>query len=230
MEGNAAPTKAPDTAQRKRRPSEAPEKRTAQDLARALTKTSWLPGDELRLSEWIEHGRRLGVIGRGVGWWIGDWLRYGNMKFGERYVRASRITGYDVQTLMNMVYVATAYDDTQRRGSLSWSHHAELAALPAGERDRWLDQAERERLSVRCLREELRRERRLEAGQAPEPAAEPAAIAAGADAAAPDGPAESSGVEHGGVAAAAAAPDVRCPQCGCRIADEPAAPAPLRVA
>jgi hypothetical protein len=125
-----------------------------------MTPTSWRPIAELELPVWAEAGRRLGAIGRGVGWWIGDWLRYGNRRFGERYARAKRITGYDVQTLMNMAYVASRFEPTRRRESLSFSHHAELAAFAQPAQDRWLDRAEGERLSVRCLREELRRERR----------------------------------------------------------------------
>jgi hypothetical protein len=125
-----------------------------------MTPTSWTPTADLELPAWAEAGRRLGAIGRGVGWWIGDWLRYGNRRFGERYARAKRITGYDVQTLMNMTYVASRFESSRRRGSLSFSHHAELAALDQPAQERWLDRAEAERLSVRCLREELRRERR----------------------------------------------------------------------
>ena len=126
----------------------------------AITPTSWTPENELALSEWAAQGRRLGVIGRGAGWWIGDWLRYGNEAFGERYVRAARITGYGVQTLMNMVYVASRFELERRRERLSWSHHAEVAALEPGDQDRWLARAEAERLSVRCLREEMRQEQR----------------------------------------------------------------------
>ena len=181
-----------------------PAGRTPHDLNRALTGTAWLPNEELRLSDWVEHGRRLGVIGRCVGWWIGDWLRYGNMKFGQRYVRASRITGYDVQTLMNMVYVASAYAPAERRGNLSFSHHAEIAALPPDERERWLDLAETNRMSVRCLREEVRRARRLAAGE--ELAGEPVAELSAGDA-----------TEVEPVTAGDAHP-VRCPQCGCEIA------------
>lgn len=124
-----------------------------------MTPTSWLAAD-LGLPAWSEAGRRLGTIGRGVGWWIGDWLLYGNRRFGERYTRARRITGYDVQTLMNMAYIASRFEPSRRREQLSFSHHAELAPLAPADQERWLSHAEAERLSVRCLREELRRERR----------------------------------------------------------------------
>jgi hypothetical protein len=136
-----------------------------------MTPTSWAAAD-LSLSAWSDAGRRLGVIGRGIGWWVGDWLLYGNQHFGERYRRARQITGYDVQTLMNMVYVASRFEPSRRRPDLSFSHHAELAALARADQDRWLDRAEAERLSVRCLRGELRCERRALDGPRAEPAPE----------------------------------------------------------
>jgi hypothetical protein len=132
----------------------------------ALRPTAYVIQGKLPFGDWVLHGRRLGVIGRSAGWWIGDWLRYGNAKYGERYAHAATITGYDTQTLMNMVYVASRFDGARRRQGLSWSHHAEVAALPPEEQERWLTRAEADRLSVRCLREELRRERRaLNAGR-----------------------------------------------------------------
>lgn len=143
----------------------------------SITPTAYVVDTDVPFAEWVQHGRRLGVIGRSAGWWIGDWLSYGNTRYGDRYARASRITGYDTQTLMNMVYVASRFELSRRHPGLSWSHHAEVAALPPEEQDRWLARAETDRLSVRCLREEIRRERRAIAarGQAelPETAGEP---------------------------------------------------------
>jgi hypothetical protein len=124
-----------------------------------INDVSWSAAEDMSFAEWLEYGRRLGVMGRSAGWWIGDWLTYGNHVFGERYVRASRITGYDSQTLMNMAYVASRFDASRRRGRLSWSHHAEIAAMEPDEQDHWLERAETDRLSVRCLREAIRRER-----------------------------------------------------------------------
>ena len=127
------------------------------DHKQRVTPVAWQPRHTISLSQWVADGQRLGAIGRGVNWWLGDWLRFGNAKFGERYVRATRITGYDVQTLMNMVYVASRFEPGRRREQLSWSHHAELAALEPDDQDHWLALAEEQRLSVRDLRGELRR-------------------------------------------------------------------------
>jgi hypothetical protein len=123
-----------------------------------LTETSWSPRRELTVVEWLRQGGFLGSVARATGWWIGDWVRYGNASYGEKYEVAARVTGYDVQTLMNMAYVASRFEISRRREKLSFSHHAELAALPPDEQERWLDRAERNGLSVCGLREELRRD------------------------------------------------------------------------
>ncbi len=126
----------------------------------SVTPVSWIPTRDLDLAEWTVAGRRLGAIGRCGQWGLGDWIRYGNAKFGERYSRAARITGYDVQTLMNMVYVASRFTISRRRENLSWSHHETLASLDPNVQDHWLDHAAAERLSISDLRLELRDWRR----------------------------------------------------------------------
>ncbi|MFI6040959.1 hypothetical protein ACIA8C_04955 [Nocardia sp. NPDC051321] len=126
----------------------------------SVSAVSWQPRTSLKCEEWLRHGEQLGTIGRAAAWWIGDWVNYGNAKFGEKYSRAARITGYDVQSLMNMAYVASRFPPERRRGKLSWSHHAEAAALDTEDQDRWLRHAEALRLSVRGFREVLRTERR----------------------------------------------------------------------
>ena len=136
-----APTEARPDASRRTHPS--------------ITPVSWEPRRDLGLPEWIEHGKRLGIMGRGCSWWIGDWLRYGNAKYGEKYSRAAKVTGYDSKSLRNMVYVASRFEMSRRRDNLSWSHHAVVAALAIAEQDRWLDVSEAEGLSVHCLKLEL---------------------------------------------------------------------------
>lgn len=142
--------------------------------ARPASRLGWDPKRDLKLEEWLQHGRGLGFVGRVSGWWIGDWVNYGNAKYGEKYTRAARVTGYDAQTLMNMAYVASRFEVSRRRETLSWSHHAEVAALDPAEQDEWLEKAAEERMSVRCLRQAIRTDRRARSGRG---AARAAAVA-----------------------------------------------------
>jgi hypothetical protein len=137
---------------------------TAQPLT-ALTPTSWAAGRDLAVAEWVEQGRCLGAIGRASAWWIGDWVRYGSARYGDRYAAASRVTGYDVQSLMNMSYVASRFEPDRRRRGLSFSHHAELAGLAPEDQELWLDRVEAGGLSVRALRAELRKVRQRSAAR-----------------------------------------------------------------
>jgi hypothetical protein len=125
----------------------------------SLTKIAWVPQQDLDHADWLATGRRLGAIGRCSQWWIGDWLRYGTSRWGEKYAEAARVTGYDVATLRNMAWVASRFDLSLRNDELTWSHHVLLAPLGAEEQRRWLRRAMEERLSVADLRLELRAQR-----------------------------------------------------------------------
>lgn len=122
----------------------------------AVSKVAWVPRRDLGQAEWLATGRRLGAIGRCSQWWIGDWIRYGAARWGEKYAEAARITGYDVASLRNMAWVASQFDLSLRSDKLTWSHHVLLAPLDSDAKRYWLDRAEEERLSVADLRVELR--------------------------------------------------------------------------
>jgi hypothetical protein len=145
-----------------------------QQVTVQLTPVAWIAGQELDFEDWARAGRRMGMTGRSAGWWLGDWLRYGNARYGERYARAARITGYDTQTLMNMVYVASRIDASRRRENLSWSHHAEVAPLEPDRQEHWLRMADVDHLSVRDLREAVRTGRAAERAPAEDEQAGPA--------------------------------------------------------
>jgi hypothetical protein len=132
--------------------------------ANALQAVAWIPGRDLQHSEWAAVGKRLGGLVRCGQWWIGDWVRYGSARWGERYIVAARITGYDVDSLRNMVWISSRFEPSRRRTDLTWSHHASLATLEPDEQDLWLDRAGAEKLSVADLRIELRSARRSDTG------------------------------------------------------------------
>lgn len=121
-----------------------------------LTACAWIPHQEMTVQQWAAAGRRLGAISRASQWWIGDWVRYGNLKWGEKYARAAQLTGYDVASLRNMVWVASQFDLQLREDRLTWSHHALLAALDSDQQRYWLSEAVTRGLSVADLRIELR--------------------------------------------------------------------------
>jgi hypothetical protein len=139
--------------------------------ARARTKTTsvaWLAHARLTLDEWQGYGSRLGTVSKSTNWWLGDWVRFGQRQYDQRYREAAQVTGYDEQTLMNFAYVAGQYDVSRRRETLSWSHHAELAALDPPTQELWLDHATLRGLSIRQLRAAVRQAHRP-ADSGPEP-------------------------------------------------------------
>jgi hypothetical protein len=117
---------------------------------------AWTPPDGMDRPAWISAGTRLGGLSRSSNWWVGDWLRYGAAKWGEKYAAAAKITGYDPHSLENMVYVASRFAISLRRENLSWSHHFVVAALEPEEQAHWLNLATEAHLSVNDLRIELR--------------------------------------------------------------------------
>lgn len=147
----AEPISAGDTAATRLEPSGAQRRPVS-----AISKVAWVPPSDLGQAEWLSAGRRLGAIGRCSQWWIGDWIRYGTTRWGEKYVEAARVTGYDVASLRNMAWVAAQFDLSLRSDKLSWSHHVLLAPLSGDEQSHWIEKAANERLSVSDLRLELR--------------------------------------------------------------------------
>ncbi len=139
----------------------------------SISAVAWTPNADMDYHRWVLEGRRIGAMGRGSPWWVGDWLLYGTAKWGERYVEAVKITRYDAKSLRNLRYVASRFESSARRDNLTWSHHALLAACEADEQAHWLDRAAAEKLSVEDLRIELRSAQRGRYSSSPlEPAEE----------------------------------------------------------
>ncbi len=127
---------------------------------RALAKrTGLILPEDLTLSSWQRIGEEIRVISDASGWWLGDWLVFGERKYPERYKRAVEGTALDYQTLRNYAWVARKFEAGRRHDGLSIQHHAEVAALPADRQDYWLARAERFGWSRNALRKELRAER-----------------------------------------------------------------------
>ncbi|MFD5824405.1 LmbU family transcriptional regulator [Lentzea sp. NPDC060358] len=116
---------------------------------------------QLTYDGWARAGLQIARIADSSAWCLGDWLVYGEEKYRDRgrYRHAVVEAGLDYQTLRNYAWVARRFALDRRREQLSFQHHAEVAALPDDEQDRWLDEAEANRWSRNQLRTSIRRSR-----------------------------------------------------------------------
>lgn len=113
--------------------------------------------ETLTFEEWSGIGSALQGVNRSLMWWIGDWLRYGERRWGDTYTQAVEQTGKAYDSLRAAKAVAERIQFDRRRSTLSFSHHAEVAFLPREIADSLLDIASERRLSTRELRAEVSR-------------------------------------------------------------------------
>lgn len=122
---------------------------------------------QLPFETWLGIGRHLAAVSTSSAWCLGDWLVYGQDSYPGRYRDALGWTGLDYQTLRNYAWVARRFGLSRRRDTLSFGHHAEVAALPEPEQEFWLRKAEQIGWSTSKLRREVRASlRERENGQA----------------------------------------------------------------
>lgn len=125
---------------------------------------------EVTFAEWKRLAPKIGSAVRSCAFVVGDWLVYGEERFGdqlllpgidpgpsrivsrEQYEAAHAATGIDEAVLANYAYVARNVPRPMRRESLSWEHHRAVAKLEEPDQSRWLEQAEKAELTSRRLR------------------------------------------------------------------------------
>lgn len=110
----------------------------------------------LPLSEWQHVGTQLALLWDSSAWWLADWLLYGEKAYPDRYRRAIDGTGLHYKTLRNYAWIGRRFPPSRRHPSLSFQHHAEVAALSEREQDLWLLRAETENWSRNALRKAVR--------------------------------------------------------------------------
>jgi hypothetical protein len=111
---------------------------------------------QLSFERWLSVGRQLSDVYTSSVWCLGDWLAYGEAAYSGRYRSAIEQTSLDYQTLRNYAWVAKRFSLSRRRDSLSFGHHAEVAALAEAEQDFWLRKADELGWPVKRLRREVR--------------------------------------------------------------------------
>ena len=97
---------------------------------------------ELTYDEWAAMGPELGHRQRVSTWCVGDWLNYGEQKWGEKYAQALELTGLSYSTLTGAAWVAREFTSCRRRQKLEWWPHSEAAGLDVDSQDAVLDWCE----------------------------------------------------------------------------------------
>lgn len=124
-------------------------------------KNELIISDNITKDEWLEIGSGLTTINGSVQIWIGDWAKFGERKgfyvSTETYENIAEITGYSKRTIQDFKYVADNVSSSLRNEDLSFNHYKEVAKLPPEKQELFLNKAVEEKLSVRELREEIRK-------------------------------------------------------------------------
>jgi hypothetical protein len=121
------------------------------------TPTGLILAKDLTFEEWGAIGSSFGTALQTAAWCIGDWMVYGERKWGKQLLlegdafdsKANRIpseifddaiaaTSLDRQTLSQYASVCRKIPMAERRVHLSFGHHRILAPLPTPQRLEWM--------------------------------------------------------------------------------------------
>jgi hypothetical protein len=107
----------------------------------AATPTSLVLPADMSYERYEALGFALAQAHNRIGWWIADWINFGERVYGEMYAQAIEVTGMRYATLMTYASVARRVPVERRRPELKFGHHAEVASLEPKEQSEWLEQA-----------------------------------------------------------------------------------------
>jgi hypothetical protein len=108
---------------------------------------------DVTYEQWMEYGKRLKETIWGTPFAVGDWINIAeSAPWGEKYSQGMDMLGIDYSRLANYASVAKRVPAVIRVKSLSWSHHAAVAALPPEGQCYVLALAEADEMSVQELR------------------------------------------------------------------------------
>ncbi|MEI7913009.1 MAG: hypothetical protein WCK77_25595 [Verrucomicrobiota bacterium] len=126
------------------------------DTKFSITPTGIQFNEELSFEEWDALGQKLAPIGKSIGFIIGDWINYGENRYGEKYDAALARTGLAYQTLRDFAYVAQKVELSLRNDNLDFTHHRVVAKLKSpDEKKHWLKMAVKHKLGIRRLRKSI---------------------------------------------------------------------------
>ena len=116
-----------------------------------------IPAD-ITPEEWREVGNVVESVYKGLPWMIGDLINAskGEWGWGSIYeVAHIMFPRYTPETLKNIASVAANIKLSSRNDNLSFAHHRAVAGLSDAEQIKWLDDADKNKLTVGELRRKM---------------------------------------------------------------------------
>ncbi len=116
----------------------------------------------MKFENWKQMGTMLFSLNQFLPWAIGDWLNFGENKWGEKYSEALTNTGLGYSTLAQYAHLAKIFPYENRHENLSWTHHRTVGSLPMPAAERLLSAAapasgdDMPRMTSRELEDEVR--------------------------------------------------------------------------
>jgi N6-adenosine-specific RNA methylase IME4 len=110
------------------------------------------------LAEYQAVGEFISKVQKGAGWWLADWLAYGETRddWKEKLSQVVDAGLVRERTARNHKYIGENVPPSRRREDVDFSLHAEVASLSPKEQTEWLARAADHDWSVRDLRAEIR--------------------------------------------------------------------------
>ncbi len=122
----------------------------------SITSTGIQFNEELDFDEWDNLGQKLAPLGKSIGFIIGDWINYGESRWGSRYEEALKRTGMAYTTLAHYAYVSRRVQFCFRKQNLDYTIHATVAKIKdPEEQQHWLSMAEKHQLGKRRLQKSI---------------------------------------------------------------------------
>lgn len=119
---------------------------------------SWTGSEDMTFDDYQRIGRTFQQIKSSLAYWIGDWLNFGEYKFGEMAMQAIEDTGKSMETLLKFKAVAHRVPREIRIHSPSWTHSFYVAYTPEPQRGLLLQLAINVGLSSRELKDVVKLE------------------------------------------------------------------------
>ena len=120
-----------------------------------LTPKGLVAGDDVGFEEWQQLGEVLQRFEASIQWLIGDWMAFGERRWGQTYEQVASATGYEVTTLYNFASVARSINFSLRSEKLSFGHHRLVVSMAPDLQRQWLEYGEVNNLSISQMRKAI---------------------------------------------------------------------------